>query len=65
MKAKAKVKNPIEFDVYISGIDFDKTKEWLNKALGFVDYNGKVSSTYSIKLLIKETLNQKTLKATK
>lgn len=56
MKVKAKVKNPIEFDIYISDIDFDEAKKWLNKALGFIDYNGRVNSKYSIELSIKESL---------
>lgn len=55
MKAKVKNSYPIEYNIFVEGTDFDKAKEWLNKALGFLDYNGKVTSTYTIELSIKES----------
>jgi hypothetical protein len=56
MKAKVKSSTPIEFTISVQDTNFDKAKEWLNKALGFVDINGKVNSTYTIEISIKESV---------
>lgn len=58
MKLKQKPQQPLEMEVELADANFDSVKSWLHKTIGFVDINGDVHATYSLKVSVQQLTNE-------